>query len=416
MAPMNKAWSSLRVNEDRFHRRFLELSTIGVVNKTGVHRLALSIEHLRARQWFLDEAEASGLETHIDGAGNHSAVLACGEAKAPTLLLGSHLDTVPRGGRFDGALGVLAALEVLHVIKENNLQLSTHLEAMDFTDEEGTYLGCFGSQALSGTLSTTQLSHSIGALEDFAAGLLRAGMTPESILAARRDPKTLAGYLELHIEQGPRLQSTDCQIGIVTGIVGIERYRITFVGRADHAGTVSMQDRQDAAQGAAAFILAGRRIVMRDFPDCVVNTGMLALEPGAMNVVTERARVGLEFRCAQAHDKATLETALLEQAEVIAQECELRLEIEKVDSIEAVQMSQTVQHAFTTSTERLGLRYHSMPSGAGHDAQVMSRVCQAGMIFVPSIGGVSHSPKESTNWDDCVNGANVLLQTVLSGF
>jgi N-carbamoyl-L-amino-acid hydrolase len=241
-------------------------------------------------------------------------------------------------------------------------------------------------------------------------------MTPESILAARRDPKTLAGYLELHIEQGPRLQSTDCQIGIVTGIVGIERYRITFVGRADHAGTVSMQDRQDAAQGAAAFILAGRRIVMRDFPDCVVNTGMLALEPGAMNVVTERARVGLEFRCAQAHDKATLETALLEQAEVIAQECELRLEIEKVDSIEAVQMSETVQHALTTSTERLGLRYHSMPSGAGHDAQVMSRVCQAGMIFVPSIGGVSHSPKESTNWDDCVNGANVLLQTVLSGF
>ena len=413
---MNKAWSSLRVNEDRFHRRFLELSTIGVVNKTGVHRLALSIEHLRARQWFLDEAQASGLETHIDGAGNHSAVLACGEAKAPTLLLGSHLDTVPRGGRFDGALGVLAALEVLHVIKENNLQLSTHLEAMDFTDEEGTYLGCFGSQALSGTLSTTQLSHSIGALENFAAGLLRAGMTPESILAARRDPKTLAGYLELHIEQGPRLQSTDCQIGIVTGIVGIERYRITFVGRADHAGTVSMQDRQDAAQGAAAFILAGRRIVMRDFPDCVVNTGMLALEPGAMNVVTERARVGLEFRCAQAHDKATLETALLEQAEVIAQECELRLEIEKVDSIEAVQMSETVQHALTTSTERLGLRYHSMPSGAGHDAQVMSRVCQAGMIFVPSIGGLSHSPKESTNWDDCVNGANVLLQTVLSGF
>ena len=416
MAPMNKAWSSLRVNEDRFHRRFLELSTIGVVNKTGVHRLALSIEHLRARQWFLDEAQASGLETHIDGAGNHSAVLVCGEEKAPTLLLGSHLDTVPHGGRFDGALGVVAALEVLHLIKEKNLQLSTHLEAIDFTDEEGTYLGCLGSQALSGTLSTTQLSHSIGALEDFAAGLLRAGMTPESILAARRDPKTLAGYLELHIEQGPRLQNTDCQIGIVTGIVGIERYRITFVGRADHAGTVSMQDRQDAAQGAAAFILAGRRIVMRDFPDCVVNTGMLALEPGAMNVVTERARVGLEFRCAQAHDKATLETALLEQAEVIAQECELRLEIEKVDSIEAVQMSETVQHALTTSTERLGLRYHSMPSGAGHDAQVMSRVCQAGMIFVPSIGGLSHSPKESTNWDDCVNGANVLLQTVLGGF
>ena len=158
MAPMNTAWSSLRVNADRFHRRFLELSTIGVVNKTGVHRLALSTDHLRARQWFLDEAEASGLETHIDGAGNHSAVLACGEAKAPTLLLGSHLDTVPRGGRFDGALGVLAALEVLHVIKENNLQLSTHLEAMDFTDEEGTYLGCLGSQALSGTLSTPQVS------------------------------------------------------------------------------------------------------------------------------------------------------------------------------------------------------------------------------------------------------------------
>ena len=412
---MDELLSALRVNADRLRAGFDALAAIGATPDGGVHRPALSEDHLRARRWFLEQARHAGLDTHVDGAGNHSAVLPCGPRHAPTLVLGSHLDSVPYGGRFDGALGVAAALEVVQRVKEQGLVLSTHLEAIDFTDEEGTYLGFLGSLALTGTLKAEQLEHPGGDREAFTHALSRAGLTPGSILSAHRDPATIAGYLELHIEQGPRLQDQQRDVGIVTAIVGIRRHKLTFTGRADHAGTISMERRRDAAQGASAFVLAARRLVMEQYPGCVVNTGVLTLEPGAINVVAERATLMLEFRSADADELDRLETTLLTRAEAEATERDLGFDAERVDGIEPVRMSDRAQEALAAAATRLDLRHTRMPSGAGHDAQAMSAVCPAGLFFIPSIDGCSHSSRERTEWDDCVNGANVLLQAALSG-
>ncbi len=232
----------------------------------------------------------------MDGAGNHSALLRCGPAGARRLLLGSHLDSVPHGGRFDGALGVLAALEALRVVQEHNLSLPVDLEAIDFTDEEGTLVGLLGSAALAGKLAPEDLANPRGGREALLAGLARAGLSEAGLLEARRDPDALAGYLELHIEQGPRLLDAGVQIGVVTDIVGIASYTLSFFGRANHAGTTPMADRLDAAQGASAFTLAARRLVIEEFPGCVANVGAMRFSPGAFNIVPQAVDLSLEFR------------------------------------------------------------------------------------------------------------------------
>ncbi len=332
---------------------------------------------------------------------------------APTLLLGSHLDSVPNGGRYDGALGVLAALEVLRVVQEAGLRLPYHLEAIDFTDEEGTLVGLLGSAALAGALNAEELRSPRGGREMLEAGLARAGLTEEGLLQAVRDPRTLAGYLELHIEQGPRLLNAGVSIGVVSAIVGICSYKVEFIGRADHAGTTPMQDRRDAGLGASAFSLAVRRVVMEQFPDCVANIGQLAYAPGAFNIVPERASLALELRAPEADSFTRLEAALLEQARLAAQELGLGLETHFLGRHQPTPMSPVAQRAIFRAAAELGLPAMPLVSGAGHDAQSLAAICPAGMLFIPSQGGASHSPREFSRWEDCVNGANVLLQAAM---
>jgi N-carbamoyl-L-amino-acid hydrolase len=403
----------LRVNPDRFRADFDALAEIGGTEKGGVHRPALGAAHLAARKWFREKIEEAGLEFRADSAGNHSAFLACGPAKAPTLLLGSHLDSVPDGGRFDGALGVLSALEVLRVVKENGVSLPVHLEAIDFTDEEGTLVGLFGSSALIGMLKAEDLQSPRGGREGFLEGLQRAGLTEEGLLNAGRPPDTLAGYLEVHIEQGPRLLNAGVEIGIVTAIVGICSYQLAFLGRADHAGTISMEGRLDAAQGASAFTLAARELVLNDFPDCVVNVGQMDFSPGAYNIVPEKVTLWLEFRSPDEGQFQRLESALLEKAQESADRFSLGLEVHYQGKHEPAPMSQAAQETITRACDTMGLSHMPLASGAGHDAQTFADVCHTGMLFVPSVGGASHSPREFTEWEDCINGANVLLQAVL---
>jgi N-carbamoyl-L-amino-acid hydrolase len=410
---MNESFSALRVNSERFRANFETLAAIGATPDGGVHRPALSDAHLEARRWFLQRAGQIGLDARVDGAGNHSAVLHCGRAGGPTLLLGSHLDSVPYGGRFDGALGVVAALEVLQVVKEQGIPLSTHLEAIDFTDEEARFVGLLGSLALTGQLETEHLQKPRGGRDRFQKALCHEGLSESSLFSAGRDPATVAGYLELHIEQGMRLIESGVQIGIVTSIVGIRSFRIRFIGRADHAGTMPMERRLDAAQGASAFTLAARELVMKDFPGRVVNVGKMEFEPGAFNVVPQIVTVALEFRADDDDKLDEMEAALLKQASVEAQRFGLDSEAEHLDNVGTARMSEKVHEAFADASEMLGLKHTSLPSGAGHDAQALARICPTGMIFVPSVGGFSHSSKEFTEWEDCVNGANVLLHAAL---
>jgi N-carbamoyl-L-amino-acid hydrolase len=378
-----------------------------------VSRPTFSDAHLAARAWFLERAATPGLETSIDSAGNHSAVLRSTRADAPTLLLGSHLDSVPDGGRFDGALGVVAALEALRTVKDARLGLPVGLEAIDFTDEEGTLVGLLGSEALAGTLRLEVLARPRGGRDALLAGLARAGLVEERIADARREPGSLAGYLELHIEQGPVLERERIDVGVVSGIVGSRSFRLEFIGVAQHAGTTPMGVRRDAGVGAAAFIIAARALALRDHPDCVVTVGSVTLEPGAFNVVPGHARLALEFRSPDAAQLAALERELLALAGREAEAHGLDLEIVSVGRWEPAPLDPTVRAAIDRAAEELGLSTLELASGAGHDAQVFAGVTRAGMIFVPSTGGVSHQPGEHTEWSDCVNGANVLLGTAL---
>jgi hydantoinase/carbamoylase family amidase len=219
--------------------------------------------------------------------------------------------------------------------------------------------------------------------------------------------------LELHIEQGKRLECAGIDIGVVSAIVGISSYRLSFTGRADHAGSTTMQDRLDASLGASAFTLAARELVMRDFPNCVVNVGNMEFIPGAFNIVPAQVDVSLEFRSADDAEFDKLDSALIKLARTEAERFGLDLKADFRGKHSPTPMSDSIQRAYTDSCEALGLTHTSLVSGAGHDGQSFAGVCPMGMIFVPSVNGTSHSPHEFTRWEDCVNGANVLLQTAL---
>ncbi|HXR10915.1 MAG TPA: Zn-dependent hydrolase [Gaiellaceae bacterium] len=411
---LRAARTAIRVDADRLRRDFDELAAIGGTADGGVRRTTFSDSHLAARAWFLERAAAAGLETRVDAAGNHSAVLAAASAGARTLLVGSHLDTVPTGGRYDGALGVVAALEVLRAVRDAGLELPVSLEAIDFTDEEGSLVGLLGSWALTGALTPEILRAPRGGRDALASGLARSGLTEHGLREARRDPATLAGYLELHIEQGPVLERERIDIGIVTAIVGSRSFRLSFGGERRHAGTTPMGARKDAALGAARVVVAVEETVVRDFPDCVATVGDIAIEPGAFNVVPGRAQLALEFRSPQLPALEALETALLAAAAREASAAGLSLGVEAVGRWEPTELDRSVRGAIAEAARAVGVSTLELVSGAGHDAQALAAVTPSGMIFVPSVGGVSHDPAEHTRWQDCVNGANVLLATALA--
>ncbi|MBI5303946.1 MAG: Zn-dependent hydrolase [Chloroflexi bacterium] len=419
---MNNKLFSLRINSSRLRADFDALAQFGATGDGGVHRPTFSDAHLAARAWFRAQIEKAGLEFRADGAGNHSALFK-GAIQSPTsnlqfptsrtLLLGSHLDSVPNGGRFDGALGVCAALEVLRVIKENRVALTMNLEAIDFTDEEGTLVGFLGSTSTTGKLSPDALRNPRGGRANLEAGLARAGLTEPGLFTAARPRESFGGYLELHIEQGKRLIHAQKQIGIVTNIVGVESYRVKFIGRADHAGSTPMDERRDAAQGASAFALAAREILLRDFPHCVANVGKMEFAPGAFNIVPSSVVTWLEFRAPTAEEFARLDAALIARAKLEAERFGLQIEIEFIGKHAPTPMSERAQRAFADACDDLGLSRMTLISGAAHDGMHLADVCPVGMIFVPSVEGASHAPRELTEWDDCVNGANVLLHAAL---
>lgn len=404
---------SLLIDPDRLLADFNALAQIGSTPEGGVNRVALSPAHLEARRWFLTRAEEAGLETHVDSAGNHSLILRSPDPQARTFLLGSHLDSVPNGGRYDGALGVLAALEVLRTVKEAGLTLPVNLEVIDFTDEEGTLVAILGSSALAGTLTAEALRNPRGGRDRLEKGLIRADLTEEGLLTAKRDPQTLAGYLELHIEQGPRLVRSAVAIGVVTGIVGIRSLRLTYHGQANHAGTTPMEARSDAGLGASAFTITAREMVLRDFPHCVVNVGQMRFEPGGFNIIPGQAELALEFRAPETNALYDLEKSLLGLADLVGRQYGLKLTLEQVGECSPAPMGQRAQAAITAAADSLALTHTALYSGAGHDAQSLAPLTETGMIFIPSRDGISHSPSEFSEWPACLDGANVLLRAAL---
>ena len=397
------------INADRFASVFQVLTSDGRTEAGGLDRPAFSATHLAARSTWTKLIGSCGFEHDVDRAGNVSAIWNTAGPEAPVFMLGSHLDSVPNGGRFDGALGVAAAFEVLQALRDAYDSLPVNVEVIDFTDEEGTWVSLCGSRAVCGLLSEHDLANPRGDPERFEAALDHAGLTRDGILAARRAAKSLAGYLELHIEQGRRLETAGAHIGVVTGMVGIHMYLVTFGGRADHAGTTPMADRQDATLGASMFSLGVRRTVTERFTDCVATVGNMQFEPGSFNIVAEQVTLFMEFRTDNPARGRALELALHQEALRAADTHNLNVEFSHLESVAERAMDPSFCRAIESAAHKLGMTTQRLPSLAGHDAQSMASLCPAGMIFVPSRGGFSHSASEHTAWEDCVRGARVLL-------
>jgi N-carbamoyl-L-amino-acid hydrolase len=402
----------LRIDLGRLRRDIEALAAIGRDPTGGISRPAWSPAHEEARAWLLGQLRAAGLDARVDAAGNVFGRLGEG---TPVVLTGSHIDTVPRGGPLDGALGVLAGLECLRTVAASGVRPARALEVAAFTDEEGRFYGFFGSRALTGSLDRI-LAERLTDPSGLALGeaMRRAGFDLARAPEARRAPGEIAAYVELHIEQGPWLEAEDVPIGVVEGIVGIRRFRLTFVGQPDHAGTTPMDRRKDAFFTAAEYATKSRELVVRGGEGHAVTTiGVVDVRPGVPNIVPERAVLLQELRDPDAALLERLASRTLQAARRVARQRALVLEVEHLMRAEPVRMSPRIQAAIEATAAGLGLPTRRMPSGAGHDAQVLAAVTDAGMIFVPSQGGRSHRPDEWTDWPALERGANMLLGTLL---
>jgi len=406
------AAADLRVDLERLRQDIEALASIGRDPTGGISRPAWSPAHEEARAWLLGRLREAGLATRVDPAGNVFGRLGEG---SPVVITGSHIDTVPRGGPLDGALGVLAGLECLRAVAASGRRHARPLEVAAFTDEEGRFYGFFGSRALTGSLDRVlaeRLSDPTGL--PLPEAMRRAGFDLAAAPTARRDPREIAAYVELHIEQGPWLEVDDVPIGVVEGIVGIRRFRLTFVGQPDHAGTTPMDRRKDAFLTAAEYATKSRELVVRGGEGRAVTTiGVVEVRPGVPNIVPERATLLQELRDSDPASLERLASRTLQAARRVARQRGLILEVEHLMRADPVLMSPRIQATIEATAKELGLGTRRMPSGAGHDAQILAAVTEAGMIFVPSQGGRSHRPDEWTDWPALERGANMLLGTLL---
>jgi N-carbamoyl-L-amino-acid hydrolase len=402
----------VRINLARLRNDLETLGNIGRTAEGGVWRSSFSEADMEARRWYLTRLEEAALQHWVDAAGNIYARVGEG---SPAVIAGSHLDSVPNGGCFDGALGVMAAFECLRSIKEHGVHTKLPIEAVAFTDEEGRFGGFIGSFAVIGAMTYAEILrrrdlHGM----PLADAMRQVGLDPARIEEARRDPTGVRAYVELHIEQGPVLESMGIPIGVVQGIVAGSRTWITFGGRADHAGTTPMAMRQDAFLGAADFGLRAHELVLTEGSGTTVGTvGVVDLKPGASNIVPETAFLTLDLRDIAWDVLQRLLGRVDALAHEIAAKWGLEVRVERMRISEPAQMSPSIQAVIETVARDLGYKTHWMNSGAGHDAQIMAKITDAGMIFVPSRNGRSHSPAEFTDWDQVENGANVLLHTLL---
>jgi len=408
----------LAIDAARLSRRLSELARFGALPGGGVTRHCWGPAYEDARKWLLGEMRAAGLTTWVDGAGNVFGATGADRfsSERPVILTGSHIDTVPEGGTLDGALGVIAGLECLHTIVEAKTPTQHPLAVAAWSDEEGRYGSLFGSRAFCGKLEGVRIDDMAAVDgEKLADVMRRAGFDPARVPDAKAPNGAVAGYVELHIEQGPRLEEAGIDIGVVQAIVGVRRSRIIFHGQADHAGTTPMDRRRDAFLGAADYALRAREhVVTRGSKVSVTNIGVVYVHPGASNIVPGRAELMHEMRDPDAPVLERLATECREIAERVAAVRQLRVEIRPLSATVPAQCSPNIQVATEAVCSKLGLTTQRMYSAAGHDAQNLAAVTEAGMIFIPSTGGKSHRIDESSDPRAIERGANVLLHTLLA--
>ena len=396
---------------DELEHDILDLAAIGADDEGGgVTRVAWTEELLQAYAWLAGRGREIGVSHDIDAAGN--AFLRWDVGTGPALLIGSHLDTVPHGGRFDGALGVLAGLDVLRALRRSELAPRCPIWLTAYMDEEGTRFGTalFGSRALAGA----DLGD-LGERRDLNGVTLREAMQARGFdfdaVPAAAQLAGVRGYLELHIEQGPVLEHSGDDIGIVTSIVGLVGLHVRLEGQANHAGTTPMALRRDALAGGARAVLELRDLARRT-AGVTANVGVISIEPGGKNVVPGACEFTVDIRSASPAVYETLDESVRNLLQRIAREEALELTVSEIYRLEPVPLDTTIVDVLERAADLEGASSRRLPSGAGHDAQILAPHVPAGMLFVPSRGGISHNPAEYTSPEQCTLGSRVLARAV----
>lgn len=403
--------STARISATQLHKTITELSKIGREPEGGITRLTFSKTDVEARNYVSNLIRHAGMSVKVDEFGNIIGKT-LGSSKRPTIACGSHIDTVPNGGKLDGAYGVLSAIEAIRSIHQHRLAPNAALQIIVFTEEEGARFGAFiGSRGFTGLLTKSAAY----ALQDkngitFKQAMQEANIKPNS---ASRDHTDIKSYVELHIEQGPILEREHASIGVVESIVGLGELEIGITGEAGHAGTTPMQLRRDALAGAARIVLGVNEIAREIDRTAVATVGSVAAFPGASNVVPGHAVITVDFRDTSIHGMRLLEKKIITFSKLLGNQYNLQISVRQKNLTKPTKMSRNITRIIEESSRSLGLSYKRMPSGAGHDCQNIANITKTGMIFVPSHGGMSHVPQEYTRPEQLEAGANTLMQTLL---
>ena len=408
------------IDKRRLMRDLNAIGRIGIGDHGSVTRLVFSIKELRSRQVLIHLMRQAGLKIHVDAIGNIFGRLDGADPKAPALLAGSHLDTVIHGGKYDGPVGVIGALEAVRTIRENKITLRAPLEVVCFIGEESSRFGfsTLGSSLVAGEVHPKDLTNAVDAQGTKLADVLSSlGISPRNLFRLARDPKSMKAYLELHIEQGPILEAKAKRIGLVTSIAAPSRFKVIFTGQADHSGTTPMEMRKDALVAAAQLIEYVEKIC-RKFSSMekgrVVGTvGAMKIEPGVINAVPGRAELSIDIRSTSAPAKDKVARLVKQRGAAIARDRGIAIEVLNIRAEEPVPLDKRLLRITRQLCDEKAIDYEIMPSGAGHDAMQMAKITPAGMIFIPSRRGISHNPLEWTDPDDIALGAQLLMETMI---
>ena len=414
---MDAVRAALRIDADRLSRDLMGLARIGLNEDGSVTRLAFSLAELRARHYMIHLLQRAGLTVRVDGIGNVIGRIETEGEPAPAVAVGSHIDSVPHGGRFDGAVGVVAALEVARVITESKVRLRRPLEVIIFAAEESSRFGVstIGSSAMAGTADPERLLNLTDRNGERLGHILaRFGITREDVAASRRGGGEVGHYLELHIEQGRVLMEEGKPLGVVRCIAAPCRLKVSFQGQADHSGATPMRLRRDALVAAARLVTFVEDICVVDRAVPVVGTvGVIEAKPGAMNVIPGEASVWIDLRSTSERERTACRDAVLAEAKRLATARDLLVSTETLMDDPPVALDPDVCRLLVSVSAGRGIDYLLMDSGAGHDAMQMAAIARAGLIFVPSREGISHNPREWTSPSEIALGAQVLLEATL---
>lgn len=402
------------INDERLWNRLRELGKIGEQENGGVTRFSFTEEERRAKELVAKYMAEAGLEVQEDPIGNLIGKKAGKIENASSIIIGSHIDTVKEGGIFDGALGVIAGIEVLQTMNEQNIHPEHPIEVVAFTDEEGGrfHFGMIGSRAFTGNLDRNDLKRTDQEGASIEEAMVLAGLNPDHIADVKRDPKSIKCYLELHIEQGKILEEHGLSVGIVSGIAGPLWTKWVITGESGHAGATPMPLRKDPLIPFADMIQNIEKEATKH-PHTVATIGKVSVKPGGVNIIPHQVDFTLDLRDIDEHVRNQVEESIQSYANGVGKEKKVKITSNTLQRIAPVPCSLEIRQLLEDVCKELSIPTMTLPSGAGHDAMQFKSISPIGMLFVRSRKGISHNPEEFSSKADCAQGANVLYHTVL---